>query len=316
MNILINYWTYYQNETVHGLKRKKMDCDNVMNRHNPGYTWNGDGPPPPPSSPISRTHHRSNSDELDESYNTDMTVVHPQKQASSSSSSSNLPASPAENVPIFALHPKGAFYVPMSVELPLIRAFFNPPPSLENAQPALHPVTISVNFCCPLRVLTAAALASNDAVTSIHHSSVIQPPVRIPRPEMTLPGLVPAPPIVHQRHHPPPYDVVEPLGGGGGGSSSNCYPLAIEDSRLRNREHSRSSLVRHHEEMKMLRAPQRAEENGYHHHHTMNGNDAPRREYVIRSSREHGNRSPAVIPTAATHSSRWSHLMAKRTHTP
>nr|CAG4649007.1 EOG090X0J7Y [Polyphemus pediculus] len=59
-----------------------------------------------------------------------------------------------ENVPIFALHPKGSFYVPMSIELALIGSLFNPPVDPSAAQTVLHPVTISVNFCHPLRLLT------------------------------------------------------------------------------------------------------------------------------------------------------------------
>lgn len=234
----------------------------------------------------------------------DMSVQQQPKQQQQS----DLPVSqPVENVPIFALHPKGAFYVPMSVELSLIRALFNPASSTssENAQPLLHPVTISVNFCHPLRVLTvgsATSVAVNNE-TIHHHSSVIQPPVRLSRPELLLPGLIPAPSIVHhqQRHHQQ-YEM-DPVG----------FP-STDDSRLRGREHVRSSLVRHHDELKMFRPPQRDNEGCY-----TNGIENRRSgEYaVIRTSREHGNRSPAVITSAtATHSSRWSHLMAKRTHTP
>lgn len=216
---------------------------------------------------------------------------------------------PVENVPIFALHPKGAFYVPMSVELPLIRALFNPASSTssENAQPLLHPVTISVNFCHPLRVLTAGSAATatvnNDTTSIHHHSSVIQQPVRLTRPELLLPGLIPAPTIVHHQRHHQQYEM-DPVG---------FPPTCADDSRLRGREHARSSLIRHHEELKMFRTPQRDNEGGY-----PNGTENRRSaEYAVIRAREHGTRSPAVITSAnATHSSRWSHLMAKRTHTP
>lgn len=232
---------------------------------------------------------------------------------------SNLPViQPMESVPIFALHPKSAFYVPMSIELSLIRTLFTPPSSSSdpNAQPSLHPVTISVNFGHPSRVLTSATLT--EAAASIQqHSSVIQSPVKLTRPEPLLPGLVAAPQIVvHHQRHPNPHHQqfdMDPFG-------TNFSPLTMtptmEDNRSRvgssSREHNnRSALARHHEEQpKMFRPPQR-EEGGYVH----GGREYP----IIRSSREHGSRSPAVITAnhgTATHSSRWSHLMAKRTHTP
>nr|CAG4640527.1 EOG090X0J7Y [Daphnia pulex] len=207
-------------EQYHGLKRKKSDTD--MNRHNNSrYGWNNEVPPQP-SSPSSRIQ-RLNSEEMDDPPVYTMDQMQQQQQPSS-----NLPAMQPimESVPIFALHPKSAFYVPMSIELSLIRTLFTPPSSSSdpNAQPLLHPVTISVNFGHPSRVLTAATLT--ETVASIQqHSSVIQSPVKLTRPEPLLPG----------------------------------------------------------------------------------------------SSREHGSRSPAVITAnhgTATHSSRWSHLMAKRTHTP
>nr|CAG4639684.1 EOG090X0J7Y [Daphnia magna] len=141
-------------EQFHGLKRKKSDGD--IHRHaNSRYGWNGDiPPPPPPSSPTTRGQ-RLHSGEIDDPYTIDHTAMQQEQQQSA-----NLQIiQPAENVPIFALHPKGAFYVPMSVELSLVRALFNPPSSSNNAQPLLHPVTISVNFGHPSRVLTAATVA-------------------------------------------------------------------------------------------------------------------------------------------------------------
>lgn len=298
--------------SVHGLKRKKSDGD--IHRHaNSRYGWNGDiPPPPPPSSPTTRGQ-RLHSGEIDDPYTIDHTAMQQEQQQSA-----NLQIiQPAENVPIFALHPKGAFYVPMSVELSLVRALFNPPSSSNNAQPLLHPVTISVNFGHPSRVLTAATVA--DTVLSVQqHSSVIQSPAKITKPESTLlPGLVPVPQIVHHQRHPNPHHQqfdMDPFG-------TNFSPLPLgDDSSLRvsSREHgSRSSLARHHDEQpKMFRPPQREESSGYAH----GSESRTTREYpIIRSSREHGSRSPAVITAnhgTATHSSRWSHLMAKRTHTP
>lgn len=299
-------------EQFHGLKRKKSDGD--IHRHaNSRYGWNGDiPPPPPPSSPTTRGQ-RLHSGEIDDPYTIDHTAMQQEQQQSA-----NLQIiQPAENVPIFALHPKGAFYVPMSVELSLVRALFNPPSSSNNAQPLLHPVTISVNFGHPSRVLTAATVA--DTVLAVQqHSSVIQSPAKITKPESTLlPGLVPVPQIVHHQRHPNPHHQqfdMDPFG-------TNFSPLPLgDDSSLRvsSREHgSRSSLPRHHDEQpKMFRPPQREESSGYAH----GSESRTTREYpIIRSSREHGSRSPAVITAnhgTATHSSRWSHLMAKRTHTP
>ncbi|XP_022255127.1 uncharacterized protein LOC106470782 isoform X3 [Limulus polyphemus] len=46
-------------------------------------------------------------------------------------------------VPIFALHPKGTFYVPLTIDAELLAPFVS---GLDNAIPVLHPVSISVNF--------------------------------------------------------------------------------------------------------------------------------------------------------------------------
>jgi hypothetical protein len=306
--------TFYLPSIDQGLKRKKSDTD-ITRHNNSRYGWNNEvAPQQQPSSPASRGQ-RIHSEELDDS--TVYTVDHmPQQQQQQPS---NLPViQPMESVPIFALHPKSAFYVPMSIELSLIRTLFTPPSSSSdpNAQPSLHPVTISVNFGHPSRVLTSATLT--EAAASIQqHSSVIQSPVKLTRPEPLLPGLVAAPQIVvHHQRHPNPHHQqfdMDPFG-------TNFSPLTMtptmEDNRSRvgssSREHNnRSALARHHEEQpKMFRPPQR-EEGGYVH----GGREYP----IIRSSREHGSRSPAVITAnhgTATHSSRWSHLMAKRTHTP
>lgn len=290
----------------HGLKRKMSDYE----RHNHvGYGWNADVLPTAPIVP-SRSP-RLHCDETEEpTIHLNTSINHHQHQQPATS---GVP----ENVPIFALHPKGAFYVPMSVELPLIQGLFNLPSSTENAQPLLHPVTISVNFCHPLRVLTTAMVAAvNSGTTSIQHSSVIQPPVRIPRPELVLPGLLPVPPNAQQRHHHP-YEMdpsasnASSNSGSSSNSSSHSYPqiVADESGRQRSREHTGRSMGRHHEELKIFRPPQREEMSGY-------SNGA--RDYaVIRSSsREHSARSQQPVIATAPHSSRWSHLMAKRTHTP
>ncbi|XP_076358583.1 uncharacterized protein LOC143251102 isoform X2 [Tachypleus tridentatus] len=46
-------------------------------------------------------------------------------------------------VPIFALHPKGTFYVPLTIDAELLAPFVG---GLDSAIPVLHPVSISVNF--------------------------------------------------------------------------------------------------------------------------------------------------------------------------
>ncbi|XP_022245526.1 transcription factor cwo-like isoform X2 [Limulus polyphemus] len=51
--------------------------------------------------------------------------------------------------PIFALHPKGNFYIPLSLDLSLLAPIIN---SFDNNIPVLHPVSISVNFSFGQRV--------------------------------------------------------------------------------------------------------------------------------------------------------------------
>nr|CAG4649843.1 EOG090X0J7Y [Scapholeberis mucronata] len=126
-------------EPGHGLKRKLSGCE----RHNNlDYGWNPDVLPPPPV--ISSRSPRLRCEESEEMPLPSEVALQQQQQQYQQHTNGAL-----ENVPIFALHPKGAFYVPMSVELPLIQGLFNSAPTSENAQPLLHPVTISVNFCHP-----------------------------------------------------------------------------------------------------------------------------------------------------------------------
>ncbi|XP_022254968.1 transcription factor cwo-like isoform X1 [Limulus polyphemus] len=58
-----------------------------------------------------------------------------------SSPQPSLPA--ASSIPIFALHPKGAFYVPLTLDSAILAPFFS---GLDDCIPVLHPVSISVNF--------------------------------------------------------------------------------------------------------------------------------------------------------------------------
>jgi hypothetical protein len=51
---------------------------------------------------------------------------------------------PSQTVPIFALNSKGSYYVPMSVDIGVIRPYMSL--YTEDSCPVLHPVTISVNF--------------------------------------------------------------------------------------------------------------------------------------------------------------------------
>ncbi|XP_023223553.1 transcription factor cwo-like isoform X1 [Centruroides sculpturatus] len=52
-------------------------------------------------------------------------------------------------VPIFALHPKGTYYIPLTIDASLVSAAFI---GYEDIIPVLHPVSISVNFCRQLKV--------------------------------------------------------------------------------------------------------------------------------------------------------------------
>jgi len=52
-----------------------------------------------------------------------------------------IPTPSLDNVPIFALHPKGTYYVPMSVEMNMIRGLFHT--SDNQSAPLLHPVRIN-----------------------------------------------------------------------------------------------------------------------------------------------------------------------------
>ena len=55
------------------------------------------------------------------------------------------PPSPAgSRVAIFALHPKGSYYVPMTLDERLVSSKLA---SFSDSNPILHPISISVNFC-------------------------------------------------------------------------------------------------------------------------------------------------------------------------
>lgn len=65
-------------------------------------------------------------------------------------STSSHPA-PTANVPIFALHPKGTFYIPLTVDYSVVSPYMLLYPDPETPT-QMHPVTISVNFCGPLQM--------------------------------------------------------------------------------------------------------------------------------------------------------------------
>jgi hypothetical protein len=269
-----------------------------------------------------------------------------------------------ENVPIFALHPKGSFYVPMSVELPLIGALFN---SMETAPaPLLHPVTISVNFCHPLRVLSAPKPAAIEMHSPVHHprpQTGVQQQQQSARPsngpvlliESSPPNLMPVGTVETRRHQPPHqrshrhYEL------------ESAASIQQQQQQQQQQQHQMQqsfngedrrmiaiaargrSYSRHYEEPpKPFRMPHRGEgdeglvESCHSHYqspplvnnlagkHSVPPPPPLRREYVGvgRPSREHGhaisNNSGNSNQTAiqsAIQSSRWSHLMAKRTHT-
>lgn len=70
-------------------------------------------------------------------------------------------------VPIFALHPRGTFYIPLSIEHALIAPHLvlhgNMDESNKSSQPSsgsplvLHPITINVNFCGPFQSVISLA---------------------------------------------------------------------------------------------------------------------------------------------------------------
>lgn len=51
---------------------------------------------------------------------------------------------PAFGVPVFALHTKGAFYIPLTIDNEMLAPYMN---AFSEHSQMLHPVTISVNFC-------------------------------------------------------------------------------------------------------------------------------------------------------------------------
>lgn len=59
---------------------------------------------------------------------------------------SPIPKPSGHSVPIFALHSKGSYYIPLSVDMSAISSYVSLFTGLEDTTTPLHPITISVNF--------------------------------------------------------------------------------------------------------------------------------------------------------------------------
>lgn len=59
---------------------------------------------------------------------------------------SPLPKPSGHSVPIFALHSKGSYYIPLSIDMSAISNYMSLFTGLEDTTTPLHPITISVNF--------------------------------------------------------------------------------------------------------------------------------------------------------------------------
>ena len=101
------------------------------------------------------------------------------------------PPVPGHHIPVFALSPRGSFYVPLSVNSANLEHFL---PLLSDSTPGpLHPVTISVKFCPSFRPTPAPAMipvdqsahepgpSSNSDWRNSGRSGVIQPPQSVIR---------------------------------------------------------------------------------------------------------------------------------------
>merc|ERR1712018_1049612 len=75
-----------------------------------------------------------------------------------------------KSIPIFALHPKGSHYIPLSVTEEVIQPYLHLFDQGSELPLMLHPITISVNFCGPIRI--AAGVRSAAAHISHRTSQV------------------------------------------------------------------------------------------------------------------------------------------------
>ena len=69
-------------------------------------------------------------------------LLHPQASSPLQTRQSVLPPS----VPIFALHPEGAYYIPLTMDTSLMTPFIQTTSEDDTKLPILHPVSISVKF--------------------------------------------------------------------------------------------------------------------------------------------------------------------------
>lgn len=83
----------------------------------------------------------------------------PTLQSTESTPTSNCSNSPTQNygVPVFALHTKGSFYIPLTIDNEMLAPYMG---AFGDHNQVLHPVTISVNFCgvsSPVQIPTQQA---------------------------------------------------------------------------------------------------------------------------------------------------------------
>lgn len=90
---------------------------------------------------------------------------------SSNSSNKSVPSLSSMYVPIFALHPSGNYYMPLTVDATVIAPFY-PKETELNLFPVLHPINITVNFSYQLpQSLSPASLEFGRAQVWPPHTS-------------------------------------------------------------------------------------------------------------------------------------------------
>ena len=74
-----------------------------------------------------------------------------------------------KSVPIFALHPKGSHYIPLSVTEEVIQPYLHLFDQGSELPLMLHPITISVNFCGPIRIAAGVRSAAHISHQAVSH---------------------------------------------------------------------------------------------------------------------------------------------------
>jgi hypothetical protein len=74
-----------------------------------------------------------------------------------------------KSVPIFALHPKGSHYIPLSVTEEVIQPYLHLFDQGTELPLMLHPITISVNFCGPIRIAAGVRSAAHISHQAVSH---------------------------------------------------------------------------------------------------------------------------------------------------